>query len=884
MMAHPFSDFLKFIGTDFERYILPIIPAGAKLAPESKLTPDHLGKIPGMWLADKRAWIGFKGWSGHSAYTEAGHLKLWQRSQAECGMAIAIGLNTKVFNVVDIDSDDSEIADIIERHAVKHLGQTPAVRLRHGSPRRVLVYECDQHTAPIFKRRFTFKDTNGAEHAVEFLAQGQQVVIEGPHAKGQMYHWRNGGLIQHREVLGANLITDDIVGSFFLALREWVEETEGLEKVRLSLPRGGNRGEAVKVAPDSAHVASDKEMLAKAIHAIDINDPSLDSYDTWCLLFRAMWAACGGDRAFYTEHILPWLRGNPENEEEEMEAKIASFGDSMYGEEYVYEQAAKFGFRDGVNAKAQETFAPDPPISCQNQDAQDSGDSGNDADAPPAGAMNPVASAVGTGPTPFPYTDMALADRFAAEHPDWKFTPDEGWMRLKSGVYVPDRTILYPIGQVCSAVGDPYRAQGPQQARIDERLKSANKHGYVERVLRAHPAMFARPEDFDIDPWLLNTPDYVFDLRMGTWKNHKEALERGILMRNQTAVTPDLEAYGKYEYTCPRFLEALHNMTEDEQNIALLGRHGAAGLVGTDLGQYLLFIYGQGGTGKSAFSDILMRIDGSYGTSGSTTLFMKQNDKRPFELGDIAHARALFVPETLKGMTWDDALICSMLGGVPIRVERKHRDSKHVRVFMSITITGNHLPHFITSSQPNKSGIDRRLLLLKVDKLLQGKIDDHYARKLVAEEGPAILMWFIQHAMEGYESLQTTGSFYGDTIKRAKAAAEAYKAKMSPHLQWMEEEDVILEPGTRTNAHQAWQSYKAWIKDDNPLHRETKREFRENLRDATNGAVTYGRFGDEWVFFGMTFKDAPSGENVVPFPPVGAIKDGRTDTGDAAKK
>src|SRR4029077_6479615 len=153
---------------------------------------------------------------------------------------------------------------------------------------------------------------------------------------------------------------------------------------------------------------------------------------------------------------------------------------------------------------------------------------------------------------------------------------------------------------------------------------------------------------------------------------------------------------------------------------------------------------------------------------------------------------------------------------------------------------------------------DRRLLLLKVDKLLQGKVDDHYARKLVAEEGPAILMWFIQHAMEGYQSLQKNGSFYGDTVNKAKAAAEAYKAKMSPHLQWMEEEDVIVEPGTRTNAHQAWQSYKEWIKDDNPLHRETKGEFRDNLRDATNGAVTYGRFGDEWVFFGMRLKNAPS--------------------------
>jgi hypothetical protein len=61
-------------------------------------------------------------------------------------------------------------------------------------------------------------------------------------------------------------------------------------------------------------------------------------------------------------------------------------------------------------------------------------------------------------------------------------------------------------------------------------------------------------------------------------------------------------------------------------------------------------------------------------------------------------------------------------------------------------------------------------------------------------------------------------------------------------------------------------------------------EFREALKVATTGAVTYGRFGDEWVFFGMRFKNASSGENVFPFPPLGAVKDGRTDPGDTAKK
>ena len=75
----------------------------------------------------------------------------------------------------------------------------------------------------------------------------------------------------------------------------------------------------------SPHLASDKALLARAIEAIDINDPRLADYETWCALFRAMWAACGGDRDFYEEHIWPWLAGYPENIPEEMDLKLATF-------------------------------------------------------------------------------------------------------------------------------------------------------------------------------------------------------------------------------------------------------------------------------------------------------------------------------------------------------------------------------------------------------------------------------------------------------------------------------------------------------------------------------------------------------------------------------
>jgi hypothetical protein len=142
-------------------------------------------------------------------------------------------------------------------------------------------------------------------------------------------------------------------------------------------------------------------------------------------------------------------------------------------------------------------------------------------------------------------------------------------------------------------------------------------------------------------------------------------------------------------------------------------------------------------------------------------------------------------------------------------------------------------------------------------------------------------MYFIQAAMEGWQEMQRSGSFYGSTVDKASAAAAEYKKGMSPHLEWMKEEDVILEPGARMNAHETWRSYKEWIKEGvtgNTLHRETKAEFRENLIAATGRQISYGRYADEWVFFGARFSRRQMGTvnpvNVIQFPTAEEAKKG----------
>ena len=384
--VNPPSNFLKFAGTSFEHWILPIIPTKAKLKTLQDGKPGidskNLGKVPGRYLSREGAWVGFANWSHHRAGKR--NLEEWQGWQS-AAVPIAIGIQTAEFPVVDIDSDDPSIAEAIHILALTFLGWSP-VRCREGSPKRVLCYKWtpgpNRDRRPVSKQRFAFTDKEGKTHAVEILGRGQQVVIEGPHAKGNMHYWLSGkGLTKSYDELVD--IGEVEAWRFLNAVRQWVEE-QGFVPVRMSLPNSGKASaKAFKIDdPENPNLAKDFGLLARAIKAIDINDPKLDDYDTWCTLFRAMWAACGGDRAFHADHILPWLDGNPQNLEDDMEAKLASFRDSQVGAEHIYRWAAHCGHPEfyeeyrGEYAKAMFDALPDNPADAQGADGSAGGAQG----------------------------------------------------------------------------------------------------------------------------------------------------------------------------------------------------------------------------------------------------------------------------------------------------------------------------------------------------------------------------------------------------------------------------------------------------------------------------------------------------------------------------
>lgn len=178
----------KAFGAD----LLPVIPPDA----ESDTIAKHLrGKVPGIKKSDGK-WCGLSGALVERFLTKD-EAMVAHRSGA------GIGIQGRNFPGLDIDVGDELLAAQIEEFILRSCGPAP-VRLREGSPRRLLMYA----GAGLRKVRTAFlspqMQTDGKPWAVELLATGQYYNVEGTHPSGAPYHWRG----EHPTTLGPFGLTE----------------------------------------------------------------------------------------------------------------------------------------------------------------------------------------------------------------------------------------------------------------------------------------------------------------------------------------------------------------------------------------------------------------------------------------------------------------------------------------------------------------------------------------------------------------------------------------------------------------------------------------------------------------------------------------------------
>jgi putative DNA primase/helicase len=151
---------------------------------------------------------------------------------------------------------------------------------------------------------------------------------------------------------------------------------------------------------------------------------------------------------------------------------------------------------------------------------------------------------------PVEYSDEALALRFTGEHAaDLRYVAQVGkWFVWDGTRFKVDETLetLNRARAICRAASH----EALQVARrVATKVASKQVVAAVESLARADRAHAAGMSQFDADPWSLNTPAGIVDLRTGTIRAH----DRAAYCTKITAVGPG--------EGCPTWLRFLDDVT-----------------------------------------------------------------------------------------------------------------------------------------------------------------------------------------------------------------------------------------------------------------------------------------------------------------------------------
>ena len=239
---------------------------------------------------------------------------------------------------------------------------------------------------------------------------------------------------------------------------------------------------------------------------------------------------------------------------------------------------------------------------------------------------------------------------------------------------------------VCREAGE-----GLENAKLRARILSAGTRAAVENLARSDRAHAAVPEQWDADPWVLNTPGGIVDLETATILPHDPLAYHTKI----TAVAPGGD--------CPLWRDFLARITDSDDDLqAYLQRSAGYALTGSIREHVLQFGYGTGANGKGTYLNSLAGIMGDYAcTAPMETFAATSGERHPTDLAMLRGARLVTAQETEQGRRWAEAKIKALTGGDPISARFMRQDFFTFKPQFKLFIAGNH--------RPGLSGVDEAI-------------------------------------------------------------------------------------------------------------------------------------------------------------------------------
>lgn len=404
--------------------------------------------------------------------------------------------------------------------------------------------------------------------------------------------------------------------------------------------------------------------------------------------------------------------------------------------------------------------------------------------------------------------------RYVPEWGKWFLWDGKRWQDDKMRhVQSMVRSCCFSMSAVCNKVA-------PAKSLASARMTSA-----VLSLVQQDKHVKASIDQWDADPWLLNTPAGVVDLRTGRCGEHDPSL----YCTKMTAVEPG--------GPCQLWLEFLQRVIGDEEQRRYLQRALGYALTGLTVEHVLFFLYGTGANGKSVTLSTVTGILADYArTAPMETFTASSNDRHPTDIAGLRGARLVSAIETEEGKQWAESKIKALTGGDVISARFMRQDFFEYTPHFKLFIAGNHKPGLRTVDE----AIKRRIHLVPFTTTIpKEERDGHLAEKLKAEWS-GILKWMI----EGCVEWQRLGGLQQPKV--VTDATEEYLKAEDDIALWLEERCELVAEHV-TSSTELFQSWEDWA-------RQTGRRGGAGSQKAFSQKLLDRRFEQKRTKRGQSFK------------------------------
>jgi putative DNA primase/helicase len=412
-------------------------------------------------------------------------------------------------------------------------------------------------------------------------------------------------------------------------------------------------------------------------------------------------------------------------------------------------------------------------------------------------------------PQGFNLTDLGNAERLVARHGEnvrycyqWRrFLSWTGarWERDETGhVHRLAKETVRSIYRESSAEEDEERRKAlAKHARASE--SETRIRAMVELAKSEIPAS---PDQFDADPWLLNTSNGTIALRTGEMREH----------RREDLITKIAPVEYHADAAAPTWEAFLERVLPGEELRQFVQRAVGYSATGNTSEQCMFIHHGPGANGKSTFQETVSAALGDYAMRTPTeTLLVKRTGGVPNDVARLKGARFVTASETEEGRRLAESLVKDLTG----------QDTISARFMWAewFDFKPTHALHLSTNHKPEIRGTDaaiwRRIRLIPWAVTIPSAEQDRELPEKLRAELPGVLGWIVRGCLEW----QREGLRAPEEVRQA---TRAYRAEMDVLAAFLADCCVRGEEETAF-AGELWGAWKSWCEETGEQHGTQKR-------------------------------------------------------------